>query len=107
MKEKKSFLMYFDWEAPFDCLDNESLGELFRGIFKYAKNNEEPNFTDPTLYIIFSFIKTSLDRDMAVYEEKCRKNSENAKKGAANKPKTSAETPCPPHDFNSLLKTLS
>ena len=99
--------MYFDWEAPFDCLDNESLGELFRGIFKYAKNNEEPNFTDPTLYIIFSFIKTSLDRDMAVYEEKCRKNSENKKKGAANKPKTSAETPCPPHDFNSLLKTLS
>ena len=37
MKEKKSFLMYFDWEAPFDCLDDESLGELFRGIFKYAK----------------------------------------------------------------------
>lgn len=73
MKEKKSFLMYFDWEAPFDCLDDESLGELFRGIFKYAKNNEEPNFADPTLYIIFSFVKTSLDRDRLAYEEKCRK----------------------------------
>ena len=107
MKEKKSFLMYFDWEAPFDCLDDESLGELFRGIFKYAKNNEEPSFADPTLYIIFSFVKTSLDRDRLAYEEKCRKNSENAKKGASAKAKTSEETPYPPHDFTGLLKTIS
>ncbi len=107
MKEKKSFLVYFDWENPFNCLDDESLGKVFRAIMKYAKHGEEPQFTDPTLTIIFSFVKTAIDRDRDAYEEKCRKNSENAKKGASAKAKTSAETPYPPHDFNSLLKTIS
>lgn len=107
MKEKKSFLVYFDWEAPFDCIDDESLGELFRAIMKYAKNGEAPEFADPTLYIIFSFVKTTIDRDYALYEEKCKKNSENAKKGASAKANASAEAPYPPHDFKGLLKTLS
>lgn len=103
MKEKKSFLIYFDWEAPFDCLDNESLGELFRGIMKYAKNKTEPEFDDPTLSIIFSFVKTAIDRDKLAYEERCRKNAENAKKGASDRAKNSEQATDPAYDFKSLL----
>ena len=107
MKEKKSFLVYFDWETPFDCIDDETLGKLFRGIFKYAKNKTEPEFSDPTLSIIFSFVKAAIDRDNINYEERCKKNAENAKKGASAKAKASAEAPHPPHDFTGLLKTIS
>ena len=105
MKEKKSFLIYFDWEAPIDCLDDKSLGKLFRGIFKYAKNNTEPDFSDPMLYVIFSFVKAAIDRDNLSYEQRCKQNSENAKKGAEKKKQS--DTNIPPHDFNSLLKTLN
>ncbi len=107
MKEKTSFLVYFDWEEPFECLSNESLGELFKAMIKYAKNQTEPHFSDPTLSIIFAFVKGAIDRDKIAYAERCKKNAENAKKGASTKANTLAETPYPPHDFNSLLKTIS
>ncbi len=107
MKEKKSFLVYFDWESPFDCLSNESLGELFRAMIKYAKNETEPEFTDPTLSIIFSFIKTAVDRDKLAYEERCKKNAENARKGARNKEETTYKTESAPYSFDRLLKTVT
>ena len=102
MADKKSFLIYFDWEQPFDCLDDEALGELFRAMMKYAKNGEAPDFNDKTLYIVFSFVKNAIDRDISAYEEKCKKNAENGKKGGKKKEeKVSSEL-----DFSSLMKTL-
>ena len=106
MKERKSFLVYFDWGEPFERLDDEALGKLFRGMFRYAQNGELPEFDDPTLSIIFSFVKTALERDKATYEERCRKNSEAGKKSAEAKSKPLG-SPLPPHDFAGLLKTLN
>ena len=85
MADKKSFLVYFDWEEPFSCLDNAELGELFRAMVKYAKNEEEPEFENKTLYLVFTFIKNAIDRDKAAYEEKCKKNAENGRKGGKKK----------------------
>ena len=85
MADKKSFLVYFEWEEPFSCLDNAELGELFRAMVKYAKNEEEPEFENKTLYLVFTFIKNAIDRDKAAYEERCKKNAENASKGGKRK----------------------
>ncbi len=106
MKERKSFLVYFDWGDPFDRLDDEALGRLFRGVFNFAKSGELPEFDDPTLSIIFSFIKTTIERDKTSYEERCRKNSEAGKKSAEAKAKLGGSA-LPPHDFAGLLKTLN
>ena len=102
MADKKSFLVYFDWEEPFICLDNAELGELFRAMVKYAKNEEEPEFENKTLYLVFTFIKNAIDRDKAAYEEKCKKNAENGRKGGKKKD----EKLNPNLDFTGLLGTL-
>ena len=102
MAEKKSFLVYFDWEEPFSCLDNAELGELFRAMVKYAKSEEEPEFKNKTLYLVFTFIKNAIDRDKAAYEEKCKKNAENGRKGGKKKD----EKLNPNLDFTGLLGTL-
>ncbi|MBR4286185.1 MAG: hypothetical protein IKT55_00610 [Clostridia bacterium] len=105
MKEKKSFLVYFDWAEPFSSIDDRQLGELFRGMIRYAKDQTPPNFNDPVLGIIFAFIKSALDRDRKEYEKKCKINAENAKKGVAKRNGTT-EVNLPPHDFSELLKTV-
>ncbi len=102
MSKKKSFLVYFDWEAPFDCLNDTELGELFRAMLKYAKNEEEPEFDNQSLCLVFSFVKNAIDRDKAAYEERCKKNAENGKKGG----KKTAENVNPDLDFSSLLETI-
>ena len=102
MAEKKSFLVYFDWEEPFSCLDNAELGELFRAMVKYAKSEEEPEFKNKTLYLVFTFIKNAIDRDKAAYDEKCKKNAENGRKGGKKKD----EKLNPNLDFTGLLGTF-
>ncbi|MEE1504486.1 MAG: DUF6291 domain-containing protein, partial [Acutalibacteraceae bacterium] len=37
------------------------------------------------LKLVFGFIKSAIERDKAAYEEKCRKNAENASKGGKKK----------------------
>lgn len=102
MSEKKSFLVYFDWEEPFGCMTDEELGMIFRAMLRFAKNGELPEFENKTLYMVFSFVKNAIERDMAAYEEKCRKNAENGKKGGKKK----AEAELPPLNFNDLIDTL-
>ncbi len=103
---KKSFLVYFDWEAPLQELTNEELGELFRAMFIYAKYGELIDFEHRSLKLVFGFIKSAIDRDKAAYEEKCRKNAENASKGgkkkAENEQKVGANL-----NFKELLETVS
>lgn len=87
-------------------LNNEELGELFRAIFIYAKYGEEIDFEHRSLKLVFGFIKSALERDRASYEEKCKKNAENASKGGKKKAEkqkeVNADISC-----QELLKTLS
>lgn len=103
---RKSFLIYFDWEAPLQELNNEELGELFRAIFIYAKYGKEIEFEHRSLKLVFGFIKSALERDRASYEEKCKKNAENGAKGGKKKAQKqrelNADISC-----HELLQTLS
>ena len=83
--KRKSFLVYFDWEAPLWELTNEELGELFRVMFTYAKYGELIDFEHRSLKLVFGFIKSAIERDKTAYEERCRKNAENGSKGGKKK----------------------
>ena len=83
-KEKKSFLIYLDYEEHFNLLTDEQLGQLMRAIIKYEKDREISEL-DPALKMAFSFIKTQLDRDRKKYEDKFEKNKENGSKGGRPK----------------------
>lgn len=104
---KKSFLVYFDWEAPLQELTNEELGELFRAMFIYAKYGEELDFEHRSLKLVFGFIKSAIDRDKAAYEEKCRKNAENASKGGKRKAENGQKLVGANMDLKGLIQTIT
>lgn len=104
---KKSFLVYFDWEAPLQELTDEELGELFRAIFIYAKYGEEFEFEHRSLKLVFGFIKSTLERDRISYEEKCKKNAENDAKGGKKKAENKQYEVNADISCLELLKTLS
>ena len=78
--DKKSFLIYLDYEEQFNLLTDEQIGQLMRAIIKYEKTQEEPQL-DGVLKMAFSFIRTQLDRDRQKYQKKCEKNRENGARG--------------------------
>lgn len=79
---KNSFVMYFDQQSTFEALSDEEAGKIIKGIFKYVQKQEFDNkFNgERVLEMTFLPIKNTLDRDEIKYEERCKKNSENAKK---------------------------
>ncbi len=82
-------------------LTDEELGELFRAMIKYARNKEEFEFEHRSLKLVFGFIKSALDRDRQAYEERCKKNAENAAKAAKSREKKGAEM-----DYDTLMGSL-
>lgn len=82
MADKKSFLLYLDYEQHFSLLTDDELGKLIRAIFKYEAERTEPDFLNaPIIAMCFSFIKSQLDRDREEYERRCETNSANGRKG--------------------------
>ena len=83
-ENKKSFVIYLDYEEHFNLLSDEELGMLVRTIMEYEKTRKIPQLEGMTK-MAFSFIKAQLDRDREKYEKKCQKNRENGAKGGRPK----------------------
>ena len=81
MAEKKSLLLYYDYQAHFDYLADLQVGQIIRAMLSYEIDGVLPEFSEPIMQMTFSFIRSNLDRDMQKYLEKCRKNAENGAKG--------------------------
>ena len=76
--EQKGFVVYGDYKAIVDELDDEQAGKLFRGMLNYFVTGEEPKFQD-VLKFVFIPIKQQMDRDGNKYAKKCERNRQNAK----------------------------
>ena len=81
--EKRSFIIYLDYEEQFKLLNDEQLGQLLRILMEYQKTNIEPKLDelDGIVKMAFSFIKAQLDRDNEKWLEEKKKRSEAGKKG--------------------------
>lgn len=79
MAEKKSFVLYTEYEENLEELPNEELGQLFRAIFRYVNRGVVLELP-PSCKMAFSFIRKDLDRNQAKYEETCRRRAEAGKK---------------------------
>lgn len=98
MEQKKSFILYVDYEQNFSMLTDEQLGKLLRLIIEYEKTQQNPNITqlDPIIQMAFMFIKGDLDRARAKYNASVN----NGKKGGRprnKKPKETQENPRKPN----------
>ena len=77
-KEQKGFIVYGDIDAVIEELNDEQVGQLFRGMVKYFTEGKTPKFTGILKYV-FIPIKQQMDRDNEKYTAKCEKNRENIK----------------------------
>ncbi len=79
MKEKNSFIVYYEWEDMFGYMSDKQIADMLRAMFSYAKRGEVPQFSNPLLNSNFCIMKYAIDRNNEKYKAKCDKNKENAK----------------------------
>ena len=78
MEGKKSFVLYTDLIEIVEELDDNEAGLLFKTILRYV-NDLDPEIPKE-IKLAFIPIKQDLKRDLKRYEERCKKNQENARK---------------------------
>lgn len=88
--DKKSFLIYLEYEEQFNLLTDEEAGKLIKIIFKYERTGEIPKL-DGAIKMAFSFIKQQLDRNTEKWEKERKKRSEAGKKGMLERWKNKKE----------------
>jgi len=76
----KSFILHKDSLSILDKMEDKQAGQLFKVIYHYQINNKLPEDIDPVLDLLVTTFINQFKRDQEKYEEKCRKNKENAKK---------------------------
>lgn len=78
---KNSFILFQEFEEVFNLLTDEDSAALIKAIFAYNAGREiKLNYH---LNVIFALIKKRLDDNQKNYDEVCKKNQENGKKGGA------------------------
>ena len=75
-KDKKSVIVYVDWIATFNKLEDDEAGRLIKHFFSYV-NDLNPT-SDRLTELLFEPIKQQLKRDLKSYEQTCERNSLNA-----------------------------
>lgn len=79
MKERKRFLLYYDWENLIKDMSDTDVASLTRWIFQYQNTGEIPEMTY-WAKLAFSFMRPVFDEDRKDWEEIKKTNSDNAKK---------------------------
>ncbi len=91
-KDKKSFVLYSDYDELFNELSNEDAGKLIKHIFEYV-NDRNPSTDDPIIKLSFIPIKQQLKRDLKKYEDRAERSRNNgALGGRPKKPKETQKT---------------
>ena len=81
MKEKKSFVIYCDWENTFRKISKHEAGELIQGVFEYMRTGENPQFESFAVEAVFTLLVETFKRDRDKYYKICERNAVNGKKG--------------------------
>lgn len=88
---RKSFVLYTEWENTFDRLSNEVAGELIKVIFDYVRTGEVPQIDNAVVDGVFSVFQPSIDRNISKYDAAIEQRKE-AGKRSAEKRKRDATT---------------
>ena len=84
MKEIKSIILYLDSLVAIEHLTDEQAGILIKAVLRYAKDGQQLKTSDTSLIALFSILCAQIDRDHRKYEERCKRNSANARKRHTN-----------------------
>ena len=78
MGEKKSFVLYNEYQKHIEKLSDEEAGKLFKALFTYCESGDVTELP-PMADMAFSFMQTQIDKDTKKYEERCKKSRQAAK----------------------------
>ena len=71
--------LYYSYTEQLQLLPPEQCGKLTIALLNYAQTGVIPDFpADSAVFMLFSSIRSQIDRDYTHYEAKCKKNSDNA-----------------------------
>lgn len=102
-----AFLIYKDWYGMFKLLSAEQLQVLVYAVFDYQLSAKELQTDDGKLKMAWEIIKATFIRDNKKYEDRCKKNSEKAKKRWQNPDETEADSQKSAYDLSEFeLKAL-
>ena len=80
-EDKKSFVIYNDYEKYFAQLDLTERGRLITAIFDFQINGVEPEELSPAAYMAFSFMRDQFRRDAEKYRRRVERSRKNGAKG--------------------------
>lgn len=83
MSDAKAIYLYLDYLELLGGYTFEERGRLVTAMLEYAATGAAPDFDGPERYV-WPSLRNQIDRDTARYEERCRKNAENARKRRAD-----------------------
>ena len=89
--DKATFILNNEYKEQVDMLSDVQAGQLFRAILQYANGQSIDKFADPTVGMMFSFVRQQMDKDYKKYAEVCQKRAEAGRKGGLQKAKNRAE----------------
>lgn len=85
-------ILFADYEEKFAMLSDEDKAGLIMAMFAYNRTGIVSEGLSPLVQFALSFIKGDIDRNREKYEETCKRNRENGKKGGRPPKQVSAET---------------
>lgn len=92
MRKRKTFVANLDWGSFFQGLCAEDAKTLTIAMFSYAKNGEaDEQAMSACVRPVWEYMKNQLCEYKQDYDEVCKRNSENGKKGGRPKKLTDAE----------------
>jgi len=95
-ENKKSFVLYADYNEIFEQLTDDEAGKLVKHLFRYV-NDKNPVIDDRLLKILFEPIKQQLKRDLKKWEHKRQKLSEAGKASATKRQQMLTDVEQPQH----------
>jgi len=87
---KPYMALYHDYLNALEPLDDAERGRLITACLLYSKSGTVMELAGNERYL-FPMLRAAIDRDKIAYEEKCRENAENGKRGGRPKKVTDLE----------------
>lgn len=93
MAERKAMLVHHDDDVILDEINDAGAGKLFKALLKYSKSGEVTVLDQPDIRILYTVWCQRINHEIEAFEETCRRNAKNGKKGGRPKnPAVSSET---------------
>lgn len=83
--DKKSFVAYLSWFDALEEYSDAEVGQLMRALARYAKNGEEPEFSDRGMRGNWKFMCSDVKRASEKWDETRKKRSNAGKRGMAKR----------------------